>query len=175
MRASTPRIESRSEGTLDCHTDAILLREGAVALGSAYLRGSSSASMSVGTPTTMSEPPPFALPRSTFPAAKVTFVVEARPATVRAPRELVPRSRAAGRAAAVVPLPRAPSPVATLWVAGAFALGATTSASAGHLRNRALEVAAFACVIAGVVLLVVAAVQLRRRGVLGGKPRAGSD
>jgi hypothetical protein len=38
----------------------------------------------------------------------------------------------------------------------AFALGATIAASAGHLADRAFEIAVFACMLAGVVSLFVA-------------------
>jgi hypothetical protein len=47
---------------------------------------------------------------------------------------------------------------------GAFALGATSSASAGFLAGRALEAAAVSCVVAGLVLLLVYAIRTRPRG-----------
>jgi len=174
MRASTPSIETRSEGTLDCHTDAILLREGAGAACPTYLRGSSagvsalpsgtSVSLSVGTPTTASEPPPFAVARSVFPAAKLAIVVGPGPATVRARARardrLVRPNRAERRAAAVAPARRARG-ASAITGAGAFALGATTAASVGQLTGGALETAALSCIVAGVVMLLVALARTR--------------
>ena len=170
MRASTPRIETRSEATLDCHTDAIMLREGVGAVGSTYLRGSpaetralgsgTSIPESVGTRTVPSEAPPFAPPRrSAFADAKVAFVVGAGPVKARA------RARSSARTdrrrTAVAPRARASLARAVRGL-GMFALGAAASASVGELAERALETAALACILAGVLLLLLALVRTRR-------------
>ncbi len=47
--------------------------------------------------------------------------------------------------------------------ASVFALGATTAAAVGELAHRALEAAAFSCILAGVQLLLVALVRGRER------------
>ena len=166
MRASTPRIETRSEGTLDCHTDAIMLREGVGAMGSTYLRGSpagarppgsgSSVPVSRGTQTTVSEPPPFAPVRSAFPDGKGEFVVSVGPARARVPARTW--ARIEGRRSAGT-LPGRASVARAIRGAGVFALGAATAASVGELAERALETAALACIVAGAGLLLLALVR----------------
>ncbi len=171
MRASVPRLhcETRSEATLDCHTDAILLREGPGAVASTYLRGSGaparapgsvpSLPISIGTPTTVSEPPPFSPARSTFPAGGVAIVVTDR-------RDLQVRR---ARATSPPPPMRASWPITS---AGIFALGAATAASVGELAGRALETAALACILAGVLILLLALLRMGARARPGGKRRA---
>ncbi len=168
MRASTPRIETRSEGTLDCHSDAIMLREGVGAIGSTYLRGSpaearlpgseSSIPVSLGTQTTVSEPPPFARVRSAFPDAKGAFVVSAGSARARAPART--STRVEGRRSAVT-LPGRASVARAIRGAAVFALGAATAASVGELAERAVETAALACILAGALLLFLALARMR--------------
>lgn len=181
MRAPTPSMETRSEPTLECHTDAIILRDGAGAVCSTYLRGSSSGpsappsatslSLSLGTPTTASEPPPFAVRRSAFPAAEVAIVVGVGPATQRVKARARALERTYRRAGAVAPssLTRGASAVA---YASAFALGAATAASVGHVADRALEIASFACMVAGAVTLLVGILRTRARVASCGKRRA---
>ena len=172
MRASTPsvpRMDRRSEGTLDCHTGAILLREGTGAVASTYQRGSSaqpsalpgpsSVSASIGTPTTVSEPPPFAVARPPFPRGGVAIVLGPGPATVRAQarrsaRPLTSRLVRPDHAVSLIVASGRSRWTLGLTCVGAFALGATTAASAGELANRAVEAAASACVIAGVLILL---------------------
>jgi len=177
-------MERRSEGTLDCHTGAILLREGTGAIGATYPRGSSaepsalagpsSVSASIGTPTTVSEPPPFAVARPALPRAGVAIVLGPGPATVRAQarrwaRPLTGRfARSDHASVAVVAAPSRTRWTLVLTCAGAFALGATVAASAGELANRAVEAAASACLIAGVLTVLEAlrraSAGARRRG-----------
>lgn len=170
MRASTPRIETRSEATLDCHTDAIMLREGVGgAVCSTYLRGSpaetravgsgTSVPDSAGTRTVVSEAPPFAPLRSAYADAKVAFVVGAGPATARA------RARSSARMdrrRAAVTLRARASLARAVRGLGMFALGAAAAASVGELAERALETAALACILAGVLILLLALGRTRR-------------
>jgi hypothetical protein len=190
MGASTPSIETRSEHTLDCHTDAILLREGAAgAVGSAQGGGASSAasglpsatslSVSSATPTTGSERGPFVFRRSAFPAAGMAFVVSSGPATKRAAARSPATSRLEPRPGFVsAPPPRLGSAPPASARPGfvfareagalrAFALGAVAAVSAGYFRGRGLEMAALACILAGMATLYTALARARHWTVRG--------
>jgi hypothetical protein len=179
--------DSRSNPTLDCHTDAIILREGAGAVCSTYLDGSPSSPSVTRTPTTASEsisvatptdaePSPFIVRRSAFRAAP-QFIVHAGPATARA------RGRAAGaaaaggarRAAAAAPEIRIRARSLPTWtVFAGFALGASVAAPAVIVLERGVAFAVLACVVAGVVTLFSGLTPPPRRGRVAGKPRAGT-
>ena len=127
MPTSTPRVETGSNPTLDCFTGAIVLREGAGAVGSSHLHDRPSASTptptptptSVQTPTRPSEPPPFFARQPALHPARV--VVIGRP-PASPPRRAPPAPRTS------VGVRTRPLP----WQAvGTFALGATLAALAG--------------------------------------------
>ena len=170
--------DSRPSGpTLDLHTDAIIMREGAEAVGSTYLRGPSSCptaappptttslSIALATPTT-SERSPFIVRRTAFRAAPIITVgpspamervrlreAEAEGARaslfVRAPgHALVARRGGGSRSRAAVSLP---------WpVLAAFAIGAAMAVAAQLVGDRGVELAALAAVIAGTRTLIAA-------------------
>lgn len=121
MPISKPGLDTRSEPTLGCFTDAILLREGPGAVASTYVRGSSlppappiaplppvpplpplplSSGTLTPTPTSSSEPAPFLTRGSAFPAAHPVVIVRAdpRPAPMASQaRSSTVGARAAGR------------------------------------------------------------------------------
>ncbi len=170
--------DSRPSGpTLDLHTDAIIMREGAEAVGSTYLRGSSSCTTITPTPTTTSvsiglgtptasERSPFGVRKSAFRAAPIIAVgpspamqrVRLREAAAEGARAsllvrgsrsaLVARRGGGSRSRADASLP---------WpVLAAFAIGAAMAVAAQLLGDRGVELAALAAVIAGMRTLAAA-------------------
>jgi hypothetical protein len=180
MTAARPTVEydSRPSGpTLDLHTDAIIMREGAEAVGSTYLRGTSSCptitptptttsvSIALGTPTA-SERSPFAVRQTAFRAAPVITVgpspamerVRLREAAAQGPRAS-PLGRGPGSALlARRGGARSGDAAASLsWpVLAAFAIGAAMAVAAQLFDDRGVELAALAAVIAGTRTLAAA-------------------
>jgi hypothetical protein len=87
-------VETLSNPTLDLHTDAIILREGAAAVASSYLRGTSSCPPPsvpgattepnpTATPTATPTPPPISTPSSGSGSATPTTATEPPPFGVR--------------------------------------------------------------------------------------------
>jgi hypothetical protein len=143
MTTSPPR-EALSEGTLSCLTGAIVLREGARAVGSTFAQDSSAGSLEPLPPLPSSTPSSLrALPVLPTPSAVVIEVA-------RRPRPLPRSSRSRPRA-------RVRSPSLPWGLVGAFALGATFAALAGlGLDRGGLEVAALASAAAGGMTLAAA-------------------
>jgi hypothetical protein len=170
--------DSRPSGpTLDLHTDAIIMREGAEAVGSTYLRGSSSCPTITPTPTTTSvsialatptasERSPFMVRNTAFRAAPIVTVgpspamqrVRLREAAahgarasllVRGPgHALVARRGGGSRSRAAASIP---------WpVLAAFAIGAAMAVAAQLIGDRGVELAALAALIAGTRTLAAA-------------------
>jgi hypothetical protein len=177
--------DSRSNPTLDCHTDAIILREGAGAVCSTYLDGSPSSPSVTRTPTTASEsisvatptdaePSPFIVRRSAFRAAP-QFIVHAGPATARARGRAAAAAGGARRAAAAPPEIRIRARSLPTWtVFAGFALGASVAAPAVIVLERGVAFAVLACVVAGVVTLFSGLTPPPRRVRGVGKQRAGT-
>lgn len=189
MAASARSVGTCSSPTLDLHTDAIILREGAGAVASTHLHGSSSGptgrlpsvvsstdaptftptptpsagSASQVTSTIATGPPPCAVPRQVFRAAPRVVVVGVGPATERARLRALaaqPPPRAAAHVVRSEPAARARAP-STTWVpVAAFALG---SALVALLGDRALEIAALAATTAGAMTLAAAFSRRSRR------------
>jgi hypothetical protein len=170
MPPSVPSVEARSSQTLDCFTDAILLREGRGAVGATYVRGTSSTtaavsshpvSSSLATPMSGAGPPPFARV-SAFPAAAPVIVVRTGRATERAQRvrelRALDAQLEAVRAERSQLADRVARYASTLgWaLPAAFAIGASCAALSGLAAGRAsFEVAIGACLVAGLVVLGV--------------------
>jgi hypothetical protein len=163
--------DSRPSGpTLDLHTDAIIMREGAEAVGSTYVRGSSSCPTITTTPTTTSvsialatptaaERSPFMVRKTAFLAAPI-ITVEPSPAMQRVRLREAAAERARASLLARVPCSapvgrrgvgsRSHAAVSLPWpVLAAFALGAAMAVAAQLLGDRGVELAALAAVIAG--------------------------
>lgn len=205
MPPSSPSVDSRSNPTLDCMTDALLLREGHGLGDAGYVRGSSSwvtatatsagAPAKLGSSTSLSAAPPVEPgERDAHPATAPApaIVVRPGPATARARsamqlraldaqlRDLrIERQRTAESAAA--------RRRASWWIPpGAFAVGAAAAAFSGVAGARVgLEVAIFACLFAGFLTLGIAITRIRRQRRCArehamcraspGKPRAQPD
>ena len=145
---------SSSEGTIELDTGAILLREGARAVGSTYARPWDSV------PESEPEPAPAPAPASVTPSLPPLPMKRATP--VAATRASSARPR---REASVISVP---------WsFAGAFALGATIAAVAGLVLDRgAVELAALASAVAGGMTLSAALARVATKGRAGRGPRA---
>lgn len=168
---SSVEIDSRPSGpTLDLHTDAIILREGAAAVCSSYVRGSSS-SLSVTSPTstptpTASEPSPFMVRRTAFRAAPAVITVRPSPAMERVRARVLANAQserhapAASRERPSHGVERGTAPTWTLFAA--FALGGAAVASVEMLFERGVELAALAALVAGVRALAAALAGKRR-------------
>jgi hypothetical protein len=182
MTASRLTVDNDSRPsvpTLDLHTDAIIMREGAGAAGSTYLCGSSSCPTSTPTPTptsvslatpTASERSPFIGRQSAFRAAPIITVGTVGPSPAMQRVRL--REEAAQRAASVVLRgpggavvarrgggSRSRTAEASLpWpVLAAFAIGAAMAVAAQLVGDDlGVELAALAAVLAGTRTLVAA-------------------
>lgn len=164
MTTLPPCGDAQSEATLSCLTGAIVLREGAGAVGSTFAREWE--------PDLRPPPPPptpsslLALPP--LPTASARGSPGAPPPLWRLPRVPVPlvvrmaeprrsQSRRDHDSVHGTPLP--------CGVVGAFALGATLAALAGlGLERGALEVAAVASAVAGGVTLAAALARVSGKG-----------
>jgi hypothetical protein len=148
--------DSRSSPTLDCHTDAIIRREGADAVCSTHLRESSSltsVSMALATPTNP-ERSPFTVRKSTFPVgARILVRPSAAAERARAREAVAIAAVAARRSAAPAPAPIHARSLPTWSVCAAFALGATVAVSASVMHERGVVTAVVACVVAGIVTM----------------------
>lgn len=160
MTASTPRGDSRSGPTLSVLTGAIILREGAGAVGSTFARQwdpEAAPRLPEPTPSSLSGLPP--LPPPSLPAA-------ASPVVVRPP----PRGPARRSRRVATPIRARSSP----WsLAGAFALGATLAALAGMGVDRgSLGFAALSSAVAGGVTLATGLAQIHANAKYAAEKRA---
>ncbi|HSO41128.1 MAG TPA: hypothetical protein VLT33_51735 [Labilithrix sp.] len=168
MTTSTASSDAPSEGTVECRTGAIMLREGARAVGSTFAREwdsqpepASVAALPPETPTSLRAlpalPSPSAPPLSLPPA--LPPLAAARPAQRPGHRRASSSRRARAR------------PVAVPWsFAGAFALGAAIAALAGvGIERGAIEVAALASAIAGGMTLSAALGRVASKGRADGR------
>ena len=162
--------------TLDLHTDAIVMREGAGTVGSTYLRGSSScptstpttttsASMALATPTAC-ERSPFVVRQTAFRAAPI-ITVGPSPTMQRVRlREAAADGARASllvRGAGSVPVPRRGEGLRSRasallpWpVLAAFAIGAAMTVATQLIGDRGVELAVLAALMAGTRTLAAA-------------------
>lgn len=159
-----------SEGTIEIQTGAILLREGARAVGSTYTRRPwdsdpepvSAVPSSPQTPSALRALPAMPSPSSAPPSPPAIPPI---PSPIPA---LDPLRRAA---AAARPSSRRSEPpvISVPWsFAGAFALGATIAALAGLVLDRgAVEIAALASAVAGGMTLSAALARVASKGRAG--------
>jgi hypothetical protein len=148
--------------TLGCFTDAIILREGAGAVGSTYLRdsasvpaSSSTSPPSLATPTSLSGLPPYTVHR---PARKAPrYVIQAGPLPLPLPLSRSTRTaRPSKKRRPPAKTTRTPPKVhAGAWpVVSALAVGAAVAALLGVLSASASGVfAILACVLAGAITM----------------------
>jgi len=156
-----------SDATIEIQTGAILLREGARAVGSTYTRRPwesepdpvPAAPSSLQTPSSLRALPAMPSPSSPTPSP---------PAVPPIPLPVPPPPPLGRAAPAARPSSRRPeAPVISVpWsFAGAFALGATIAALAGLVLDRgAVEIAALASAVAGGMTLSAALARVASKG-----------
>lgn len=153
MTIDSGPLGAPSEGTMECRTGAILLREGARAVGSTFARPwDSEPEREPGAEAPTPAPPPLPLPLPPLPPLPLAIARAGSPARDSAPAR------------------RTDLPVSVPWsFAGAFALGAAIAALAGLVLERgAVELAALASAVAGGMTLSAALGRLSRSGRRGG-------